>query len=147
MQKSYGEMNQFIGAANAWLERNPNESKFSYAIKKVVKSCLKLLGEYQEQVEEISITHCAVDKDGVILRDERGGFRYTKDELKKRNKKVNDLFKSAVEIEPYFATEIPKLTEEEREVFLGFVLKETQEGQGITESGSPEMATAAAAGD
>jgi hypothetical protein len=128
--KTPEEINDFVRVANAWMEANPKESKFRYAVNKVAKSCIPLLKTFEEQREEINIEHCSTDKDGVILRDDKGGFRFTKDGLKARNKAVNALFRTPVEIEPYYATEVPGedvLSVDEYDAFVGFVVHEKPE--------------------
>ena len=125
IDKTYQEINRFMGVANDWLERNPKETKLRYALKKEMKAATVLLTNYQDQLEDANIEHCAVDDKGVILRDERGNFRFTKEGLRARNKQINTLFKSTVKIEPYYATDLSdcEFTEDEEEVFAGFVLR------------------------
>lgn len=124
--KTYQDCFEFFRAASQWISRHDEESKFKYALTKVSRKITKLQEKYQESMEEINIEHCATeDKTGVILRDQQGQYKYTKDELIKRNREVNKLFHSEVEIEPHIATDVPEdLTSLEREVFDGFVLKE-----------------------
>lgn len=122
--KSYQDCFEFLNVAGQWLSKHEEESKFKYALAKVSRKLNKSREKYQESIEEINIEHCATDKDGVILRDTNGQYKYTKDELIKRNRKMNELFHSEVEVEPHIASEIPEgLTDLEKEVFEGFVLK------------------------
>lgn len=135
MLKSYQEIFTFSNTANAWLAQNPTEdSRFAYALRKVLKRATSIATDYQEKVEDINIEHCATDDKGIILREPstdprktEGEFRFSKEGLLERNRKRNELFKRSVEIEPHFATEIPTLSIDEQEVFLGFVLKEVVE--------------------
>jgi hypothetical protein len=127
--KTYQEIRTFLVIADAWAGRNTDESKFRYAITRVLKRGSKLDSEYVEKAEDVNIDNCATDKDGVILRDDKGGFRFTKDGEKARNKARLELFHSTVEIEPHYCGEIPdSLTEEEREAFTGFVIEEQAKG-------------------
>lgn len=132
MQKSYQEIFTFIAIANAWMQEHPAESKFRYALNRVLKRAAKMQADYQEAVEEINIDNCSVDEKGIILRetpagpDRAGEYRFTKDGLKARNKARTALFRSTVEIEAHLAKaeDIPELTLEERDYFTGFVLRE-----------------------
>lgn len=124
MEKTYQECFEFLSAASQWIAGHEEESKFKYALTKLSRKLSRVQEKYRETVEEINIDHCATDPGGVILRDERGQYKYTKEELKKRNKKVNGLFHEVVTVEPHYATEVPEtLTDLEKEVFDGFVLK------------------------
>lgn len=125
--KSYRQCFEFINAAKQWVSRHEEESKFKYALTKVSRKLGKAQEKWQELVEESNIEHCATDKDGVILRDERGQYKYVKEELIKRNKRVNRLYDTEFDVEPHFVTEVPEdVTELEKEVFEGFVLKPEQ---------------------
>jgi hypothetical protein len=123
--KTYEEVFTFIQLGNAWLTRNDKkDSKFKYGLTKELKAAVALGNKYNEQIEDIDIDHCATDDKGVILRDEKNELRFTKDGIKARIKARRELFKSSVEIEPYFASDVPDdLTEFEKEVFAGFVLR------------------------
>lgn len=124
--KTYRECFEFVRAANQWVNRHEEESKFKYALTKVLRKIARVQEKWNEGIEEANIEHCATDKEGVILRDEKGQYRYTKEELLQRNKRVNKLYDSVpeVEVKPHFATEIPDdLTDLDREVFEGFVLQ------------------------
>lgn len=127
MNKTYQECFEFFSAASQWISKHEEESKFKYALTKLSRKITKLQEKYREHVEERNIEHCATDKDGVILRDEQGQYKYTKDELIKRNREVTEFYKSQTQIEPHFVSEVPSdLTSLEKEVFEGFVLKPEQ---------------------
>jgi len=128
--KSYRECFEFARAGQQWIAKHEEESKFKYALTKVMRKLNRVQERWQELIEESNIEHCATDSAGVILRDEKGQYKYTKEELLKRNKRVNSLYDQPVEIAPHFATEVPEdLTELEREIFNGFVLKDEPEGE------------------
>lgn len=124
MKKSFRECFEFVRTAQQWISKHEEESKFKYALTKVSRKIARVQEKWNEALEEANIEHCATDKDGVILRDEHGQYKYVKEELLKRNKRVNSLYNSEVDIEPHFATEVPEdLTGLEQEVFEDFVLK------------------------
>ncbi|HEX8177837.1 MAG TPA: hypothetical protein VF543_22300 [Pyrinomonadaceae bacterium] len=123
MKHSYEHIFRFIEVAATWLKNNPKETKFHYGLMREMTPALKLNSQYKELVEDIDIKHCATDERGVILRDERGGYQFTKEGLNERNKERRKLFRSEVEIEPYYVTEVPdNLSPFEREAFAGFVI-------------------------
>lgn len=122
--KTYREIVTFINAAVPWLEKHPAQSKFHYAVEKVLKTCRKLWADYTEQLEELDIDHCAVGKDDVILKDQRGELQFTKDGLRKRNAARKELFESSVVVAAFVKDPPDDLAPFEREAFEGFVLAE-----------------------
>lgn len=128
--------NQFPG----WLALHPEESKFSYAIKRVVDQITALDKIKVVEFENIDIDNCATDANGVILRNPDGSLAFTKDGLKACNAARSALLDSEVEIEPYYATEVPELLEGEREIFAGFVIK-PEEDAPITDSANTSPST------
>jgi hypothetical protein len=112
----------FLAAAQPWLEKHPQESKFRYAVKKVVKACTVLKDHYFEAAEDLDIEHC-LEKDGAIQKDARGALDFSKDGLRKRNAARRALFEAPVEVTPFLGREPPDdLTEAEKDAFAGFVL-------------------------
>ncbi len=60
----------------------------------------------------------------MILREESGALKYTREGLKTRNAARNALLDSDVEIEPHYCNEIPEtIRDEEREIMMGFVIQ------------------------
>ena len=126
MKKTYQEIANFIGTAQAYQadEKRTKETKFTYALRKVVKSCQKLWESYIEQREDIDVEHAATDpKTHVILRDEQGGgISYTKDGMRARQKALRELFQQEVTVTSFgVATWPADLTDTERDAFEDFV--------------------------
>lgn len=125
--KTYREVFTFINAAAIWLEKNKDESKLRYAVKKILKACQTIGTLYQEKIEDIDIEHCSVDeKTQNILKDERGEMTFTKDSIRKRNEARRKLFETSVEVATHFATDPGNLGDAVRDSFLGFVISEDQ---------------------
>ncbi len=126
---------EFARAADGWLARDKaNErTKLGYAISRMTARVKKAQERYLAAVEDINIDACATDDKGIILRDSRGDFTYTRDGLKQRNKLRQELYESEIEVEPYFATQLPDdLTEAEREAFEGFVVREEMAAEAVS---------------
>jgi hypothetical protein len=125
---TYRDLVAFLNAAQPWLVAHPEDRKFRYALRKMVKQAERLWASYTEQSEDLDIEHCAVDKDGVIRKDERGQVAFTKEGLRKRNAARKALFEADAGVVPFLATDVPaELTEAEREAFAGFVLPDVLE--------------------
>ena len=122
--KTYREILTFVEGANMWLNSHDGkDTKFHYAIRKVKRKMEREIQRYYEAVEDINIEFCAVDDKDIILRDERNQFRYTRANMQKRNDKIRLLSDKAIEVEPHISTDTPELTEDEQDLFAGFVLK------------------------
>lgn len=118
-----------MNAGNAWINsQNGAESKLKYAIERVMKRTKKVIEQYREDLEDAQIEHCYADEKGVIVRDGRGEYQFTKEGLTALNQKRRELVRSEVSVEPYFATELPEnLDPTTKEIFTGFVIKESGE--------------------
>jgi hypothetical protein len=67
------------------------DTKVSQKLAKIAKKLEKYVIEYNEQVEEIRIDNASTDDKGVILKEEKGGYKFSKDGLKKVMKQVKEL--------------------------------------------------------
>lgn len=125
---TYERLFDYIGAASAWLKETKDSqansrTKLGYAIQRMSARAQKLSEKYQRKLEDLRIEHCSIDDKGLILRDERNQYRFTKDGLTKLNRAQEELYGSDVEIEPYYATAIPKdLSAIYVEAFFGIVI-------------------------
>jgi hypothetical protein len=155
IKRSYQEIAQFDREARAYLVRreanwknanpeskaSPPASKFTYAVNRMLKRSQAVIQDYHEQIEEINIKYCSEDKDGNIATDERGQFKFRREELLKRNKDQRELFKTKTEIEVYMATEVPDdLSQEDKDTFSGFVIPEELEPRGTSDRGDGMIA-------
>ena len=127
-KRTYKDLFTFIQAATLWTQKNKGESKFRYALKKVLKASEKLQAAYQEKIEEFDIEFCSVDKDEIIIKDAQGNLSFTKENLRKRNAKRRELFETVVEAPTHLVDKAPDGLEDFFvEAFEGFVLKSTTE--------------------
>ena len=67
------------------------ETKASQKLGKIAKKLEKYVTEYNEQVEEIRIDNASTDDKGVILKEEKGGYKFGKDGLKNVMKQIKEL--------------------------------------------------------
>ena len=67
------------------------DTKVSQKLGKIAKKLEKYVNEYNEQVEEIRIDNASTDDKGVILKEEKGGYKFGKDGLKKVMKQIKEL--------------------------------------------------------
>jgi hypothetical protein len=114
-----------------WLALHPEESKLSWAIRRVTDQIGKMNTAMQRKFEDLDLDHCTTvharpgdsDSPMVIARDAAGKLCFTVQATKDRRKAFDALIDAEdVEIEPYYATELPVLKDAEREIFSGFVI-------------------------
>ncbi len=67
------------------------DTKVSQKLGKIAKKLEKYVIEYNEQVEEIRIDNASTDDKGVILKEEKGGYKFSKEGLKKIMKQIKEL--------------------------------------------------------
>ena len=158
---SFKEFTNFAITGKQYIEKDPKreKTKLGYAIKKVINSESardvikqyedvrdKIVKKYSDSAEDANIDFCMTDKDGAIVYDLSAGqdgkqnrnYRFTKDNLRKRNEKIHvlkDEFQSKlnnfakewnekdIEIDIFICGEVPNdVTDEEKEIFNGIVL-------------------------
>lgn len=135
MKKTNKEVIVFTNTANAIIKSDELKTKpfekLKYALKKVTKSLKPIIEDYQDDLEDLRIDYCSVDADGNIINDEKGNYKFSKENTKKLKKAGKELFEKEVEIKPHFV-EIPKdVPEELVEVFSGFVFEPKQQLEAV----------------
>ncbi len=132
MKKTNEEILEFLGGARQWLARNPEDSKLRYAVSRNVKIAEKVQKRVQKAIDRLNIEH-AIEKDGKLLRNDRGEFEYSREEMLKRTDAIEELMQTEVDFDPYYPTEITReLKEEEKDLLYGFVIKEGTNGSEST---------------
>ncbi len=126
MKKTYQQLINFLNFARPYVRQNAEQTKFRYALERMDKRLKKILDDYADALNDLQISNAAEDDRGVLLTDDKGNFRYTKQGLLDRNKAQRDLLQKEIEVDPYYATELPpELSDAEKEICAGFVMPET----------------------
>jgi len=141
MTTTYGQYFVFLNVGNDFLKSEiipatenikaafGKDTKLGYAIEKVINLNKKVNANYQNEVREINIDHAATvpvagdPKTKVLVTDAKGNYQFTAEAQKIVNRKVNELSDKEIEVEVYHATDIPTLTDFQKEVFTGFVIE------------------------
>jgi transcriptional regulator of heat shock response len=76
------------------------DTKVSQKLAKIAKKLEKYLNDYNEQVEEIRIDNASTDDKGVILKEEKGGYKFGKEGLKKLLNQIKELGEKEFSYEP-----------------------------------------------
>lgn len=126
--KTYKEVFSFIANANAYLKTNEEETKLKYAIERTGEKVNLVTKEYAQKVKDLRLEHAYSDEKGKVpfTTNEQGEreYEYSKEGLKALDKAIEELWNSSVELEVYYAQELPEGLEEYfKEVFKGFVIE------------------------
>lgn len=127
-KKTYQEVFNFIANANIYLKSNTEETKLKYAIERTGEMVNKVAKDFQQKVADLKLEHALSEPNGKVpfTLNEQGErvYDYTKEGIKALDKATEDLFNSEVEVEVYYATELPETLEEGwKEIFKGFVIE------------------------
>ena len=124
MQSTFSEYFSFIAAANNFLSQHPEESKLKYALEKVGRLNKTLGEDYSAATEDLRIDFCETDEKGIILRDEKGQYKFTKDKLKSFNSAVKALQTKQIEVKTwdYDLSQDEFTDEEAKEIFAKFLV-------------------------
>jgi hypothetical protein len=126
MKSTFLEYFEFVAAANNFLQQHPEESKLKYALEKVGKLNKTLGDDYSAATEDCRIDFCETDEKGIILRDEKGNYRFTKDGLKKFNASIKALQLKEVEVKTwaYDLSQDEFTDEEAKAIFAKFLVED-----------------------
>lgn len=105
------------------------DTKFSLAVKSVLKQYAKHYKTAQEDIDVINIQNALeCEKTKELLRDEKGGYKYSKDGMLSRNKEMRELFSKQIEIDQRIveSASCPALNEHQVDAFSGYVIKEVK---------------------
>jgi len=100
VSKSYQELLQLVNAINILSGNQEHASANTKGIKKLQKIGTKMkehLEAYNEKLEDIRLDNAHTEENGCLILDEKGGYKFSKDGLKKMNKDVRVLLDSKFE--------------------------------------------------
>lgn len=98
MKKTYSQLFLLIMNINANIK--DGNTKLEKKLLKVAKKIKKHSEEYDDKKNEIFLDNASVDKDGILLTDEKGNYRYTKEGLKKRTEQLKELVNQEFDFTP-----------------------------------------------
>jgi hypothetical protein len=94
VKKTYEELLNVVRAVNVLVNNKEHADANTKGVKKLQKIGEKMkshLEAYNDKLDDLRLECANTDKDGSLLLDENGGYKYTKDQLKELNKKVKVL--------------------------------------------------------
>lgn len=100
VSKSYQELLQLVNAINILSGNQQEATANTKGIKKLQKIGTKLkehLDAYNEKLEDIRLDNAHTEENGCLVLDDKGGYKFSKDGLKKLNKDIKVLLDSTFE--------------------------------------------------
>ena len=94
----YQQLNQLVANLNAVI--GSQESKTQKKLVKIYEKVKSHHESYQSQVEELRLDNASTDEKDILLLDEKGGYKFTKEAIKKLTKQVEELKNEEFEFTP-----------------------------------------------
>ena len=85
----YNKLNVLIASINAVIGNA--ESKTQKKLVKIYEKIKSHHESYQAQVEELRLDNASTDDKDILLLDEKGGYKFTKESIKKLTAQVTEL--------------------------------------------------------
>jgi len=76
---------------NIKLNLGNQETKGQKKLFKIYEKLKPYIDDYQAQIDDIRLEYASVDDKGNVIVDDKGNYKYTKEELKKFNKAFKEL--------------------------------------------------------
>ena len=109
VKKSYQDLLMLVQAINILSGSKEHSESNTKGVKKLQKIGAKIktnLEAYNERLEDLRLDNAHTDESGSLILDEKGGYKYSKEGLKKLNEDVKKLLKEEFEIYQFtFSTE------------------------------------------
>ena len=85
----YNKLNVLVASINAVIGNA--ESKTQKKLVKIYEKVKSHHESYQAQVEELRLDNASTDSNDILLLDEKGGYKFTKEAIKKLTAQVTEL--------------------------------------------------------
>jgi len=95
---NYQQLNILVASINAVI--GSQETKVQKKLFKIYEKVKSHHESYQAQVEELRLDNAAADDKDILLLDEKGGYKFTKEAIKKLTTQVKELGEKEFEFKP-----------------------------------------------
>jgi predicted nuclease with TOPRIM domain len=99
--KTYQELIQLANAINILSGSKEHVAENTKGVKKLQKIGTKIKSEleaYNDKLEDLRLDNAHTDESGALLLDDKGGYKFSKDGLKKLNKDIKNLLEQTFEL-------------------------------------------------
>lgn len=94
----YNQLNTLVASINAVIGNQ--ETKVQKKLFKIYEKVKSSHESYQAQVEELRLDNASADDKDILLLDEKGGYKFTKEAIKKLTAQVTELGNKEFEFTP-----------------------------------------------
>ena len=94
----FKQLNTLVASINAVIGNS--ESKTQKKLVKIYEKVKSYHESYQAQVEELRLDNASTDDKDILLLDEKGGYKFTKENIKKLTAQVKELGEKEFEFTP-----------------------------------------------
>lgn len=94
----YSQLNQLVANLNAVI--GSQETKTAKKLLKIYEKVKSHHEDYQAKVEELRLDNAAVGEKDILLLDEKGSYKFTKEGIKKLTEQVKELGEKEFEFKP-----------------------------------------------
>jgi len=94
----YQQLNVLVASINAVIGNS--ESKTQKKLVKIYEKVKSHHESYQAQVEELRLDNASTDDKDILLLDEKGGYKFTKEAIKKLTEQVKELSNKEFDFTP-----------------------------------------------
>jgi len=94
----YNKLNSLVANINAVIGNS--ETKVQKKLFKIYEKVKSYHESYQAQVEELRLDNASTDDKDILLLDEKGGYKFTKENIKKLTAQVKELGEKEFEFTP-----------------------------------------------
>jgi hypothetical protein len=94
----YNKLNVLVASINAVIGNS--ESKTQKKLVKIYEKVKSYHESYQAQVEELRLDNASTDDKDILLLDEKNGYKFTKENIKKLTAQVKELGEKEFEFKP-----------------------------------------------
>ena len=94
----YQQLNTLVASINAVI--GSQETKVQKKLFKIYEKVKSHHESYQAQVEELRLDNASTDDNDILLLDEKGGYKFTKEAIKKLTAQVKELGEKEFEFTP-----------------------------------------------
>ena len=94
----YQQLNTLVASINAVIGNS--ESKTQKKLVKIYEKVKPHHESYQAQIEELRLDNASTDDKDILLLDDKGGYKFTKENIKKLTAQVTELGEKEFEFTP-----------------------------------------------
>ena len=94
---NYKQLNQAVTTIQAVIANQ--ETKVQKKLFKIFEKLKPVLTEYQDEVETLRLDNASVDEKGILILDDKGNYKFSKEGITKLTKQIKELGEKEITFE------------------------------------------------